>query len=31
VSVSYATIVPAKYETVLLLPDRISVPVREVY
>jgi hypothetical protein len=30
-SVSYATIVPAKYQTVLLLPDRIAVPVREVY
>jgi len=30
-SVSYATSVTAKYHTVLLLPDRIAVPVRQVY
>lgn len=30
-SVSYATSVTTKYRTVLLLPDRIAVPVREAY
>jgi len=30
-SISYATSVADKYKTVLLLPDRIAVPVREVY
>ncbi len=29
--VSYATSVADKYQTVLLLPDRITVPVRQVY
>jgi len=29
--ISYATSVAGKYQTVLLLPDRIAIPVREVY
>lgn len=30
-SIAYATSVAARYQTVLLLPDRIAVPVRQVY